>query len=165
MFISILWHIERVKYLRWHERYAEVASAYLDVQLWAKSNTANDALFMPDPTHYYGWRDFSERSSFGNLREWGYSSSAYNSDSELYFEGEKRLAEFGFDIMEENRETLIKSYKNFRKTFYGMKAERLNDLSSKYKIDYVIMNKKYHKNKFGELDVAYENKYYIVYKF
>ena len=101
------------------------------VQLWAKNNTANDALFMPDPTHYYGWRDFSERSSFGNLRDWGYSSFAYNSDYEIYLEGKKRLAEFGFDIMEENRSILRKSYANFRNTFYGMKAEQLNALSSK----------------------------------
>ena len=163
--LSALWYLESNKYLRWHNQYAKVASSYLDVQLWAKNNTANNALFMPDPTHNYGWRDFSERSSFGNLREWGYASFAYNSDYEIYLEGKKRLAEFGFDIMEENLSVLKKSYVNFRQTFYGMKAEQLSALSSKYKIDYVIMNKEYLKNKIDAFNVAYENECYIVYKF
>ena len=67
--------------------------------------------------------------------------------------------------MEENLSILKKSYVNFRQTFYGMKAERLNALSSKYKIDYVIMNKKYYKNKIDAFNMAYENECYIVYKF
>jgi hypothetical protein len=163
--LSALWHLESNKYLRWHNQYAKVASSYLDVQLWAKNNTANNALFMPDPTHYYGWRDFSERSSFGNLREWGYASFAYSSDYKTYVEGNKRLMEFGFDIMEENLKILIKSYVNFRKTFYTMNEEQLSELSRNYKIDYVVMNKKYHKNKFDAFTVTYENKYFIAYKF
>jgi len=165
MCLTTVWYLERAQYLRWHNRYAEVASAYFDVQLWAKSNSANDALFMPDPTHYYGWRDFSERSSFGNLREWGYGAIAYNPDVKVYREGIKRMREFGFDITEDDLKILKKSYKNFRKTFYTMNTEQLNKLSRKYKIDYVVMNKKYQKNKFPAFTVAYENKNYIVYKF
>lgn len=163
--LSALWYLESNKYLRWHNQYAKIASSYLDVQLWAKNNTANNALFMPDPTHYYGWRDFSERSSFGNLREWGYCAIAYNPDFKLYQEGLKRMRAFGFDITEDNLKILKKSYKNFRKTFYTMNTEQLSELSRRYKIDYVIMNKKYHKNKFDAFNMAYENEYYIVYKF
>ena len=54
---------------------------------------------------------------------------------------------------------------NFWKTFYTMNEEQLSKLSRNYKIDYVVMNKKYHKNKFDAFTVIYENKYYIVYKF
>ena len=43
---------------------------YLETQRWAKGHTPKAALFLVDPTIYYGWRDFSARSSFGNVREW-----------------------------------------------------------------------------------------------
>ena len=72
--VSAVWYLERVKYLKWHDRYAETASSYLDVQMWAKGNTPYDALFMPDPAHGYGWRDFVDSSSFGSLMEWGFAS-------------------------------------------------------------------------------------------
>jgi len=54
--------------------------------------------------------------------------------------------------------------RELRKVFYGMKATELEALSRKYQIDYVVMNKRYHKNKFNDVKTAYENKHYIVYK-
>jgi len=171
--VSTVWYLSRDHYLAWHSRYHDRASSYLDVQLWAKNNTPHDALFMPDPTHYYGWRDFSERSSFGNLREWGYCVIAYNPDYKLYQEGKKRMREFGLDIKGITEEDLKQSKtfiygeklsRDVRRTFYDMKAEQLTTLSLKYNIDYVIMNKRYHKNRFEAFKVAYENEYYVVYR-
>jgi len=54
--------------------------------------------------------------------------------------------------------------RDVRRTFYDMKAEQLTTLSLKYNIDYVIMNKRYHKNRFEAFKVAYENEYYVVYR-
>ena len=172
--LSAVWYLERNKYVRWHKRYAGIASAYLDVQLWAKNNTAKDALFMPDPSHHYGWRDFSERSSFGNLREWGYTNITYNPDYSTYQEGLKRMKEFGID-MEIISEEILKNSKAFiygqklaediRMFFYSMNSKNLRAISSKHKIDYFIMKKKNQKVFFDDFEVVYENKFYIVYKF
>ena len=171
--LSAVWHLESDKYLGWHNWRSRIATSYLDVQLWAKNNTAINTLFMPDPSHSYGWRDFSERSSFGNLREWGYCAIAYNPDYKIYQEGIKRMKEFGIDMGKvtdkelNNSKTFIYGQKlaeDIRVTFYNMKAEQLRAISNKYKIDFIILNKKYHKHKFKVFKVAYENKYYVVYR-
>jgi hypothetical protein len=171
--LSVLWYIERDRYFYWHNRYGKIASSYLDVQSWARKNTPVDSLFMPDPAHYYGWRDFSERSSFGNLREWGYSIIAYTSDRLAYEEGLKRMREFDIDIDMiteddlKNRKLFIYGKdlsKKVREVFYRMKSADFMSLSRKYGLDYIVMNKKYHEGKFDDLKIAYENKHYIVYE-
>jgi hypothetical protein len=173
MSLSIVWYAERNQYLSWYNRYYKIASSYLDVQLWAKKNTLQHSLFMPDPTHHYGWRDFSERSSFGNLREWGYCAIAYNPTYKVYREGIRRMREFGIDIdiINEkdvrNPESYIYGQKLTRYlgiTYYDMKAERLRALSEKYKIDYLIMEKRRQKYQFKQFTVVYENEHYIVYR-
>ena len=172
--LSIVWILERDEYKRWHKRYSEIASSYRDVQLWARKNTPVDSLFMPDPSHHYGWRDFSERSSFGNLREWGYCAIAYNPDYKLYQEGLKRMQEFGIDLESIGEEDIINSAtfiygsklaNDIRAMFYAMTAEQLRRISDKYGVDYIVMNKKYHKDKFNELKVDYENENYVIYTF
>ena len=175
--LSTVWYLERDKYLRWHNQYAEVAQSYLDVQLWAKKNTPTDALFMPDPSRSYGWRDFSERSSFGNLREWGYCAIAYNPDANVYREGIERMRNFEIDAEKVSNRDLRESKtsiygqklnKDIRATFYNMRAEQLKEISNKYKIDYVIMNRKYHKpaqqaDLLKKFRVVYMNDHFIVF--
>jgi hypothetical protein len=139
--IVLVGYVERDKYIRWKRRFGIVYSDYFYTQVWAKSNTRKDALFMTDPTHYYGWRDFSERSSFGNLREWGYSGIAYHNDKEVYQEGIKRLEEFGIDINIISDENLRKSKwrvyghelsKVARDVFYDMSAVDFKFFRRKY---------------------------------
>lgn len=169
--LSTVWYHERNQYLRWHNSYSKIASSYLDVQLWAKDNTPTDALFMPDPSHYYGWRDFSDRSSFGNLREWGYCAIAYNPDFKTYREGIKRMREFGISVEGVKDEdfkkmgTFIygqKLNKELRKVFYSMNADELRALAKKYEIDYVVMKKKYITQPIN-LPITYKNEHYIVF--
>ena len=147
----------------------------MDVQLWAKDNTPADALFMPDPSHYYGWRDFSERSSFGNLREWGYTSIAYNPDKKMFEEGLKRMKELGVDIskitMADIKEFTSVPYfykfDNVRKNYNNMSDSQLQTLSEKYGIDYFIINKNLRKASpqklFGKFRIAYSNDSFFVF--
>jgi hypothetical protein len=83
------------------------------------------------------------------------------------------MREFGIDIEKvtdrdlQESKTMIygqKLARDIRRIFYDMRAERLTNLSNKHSIDYVIMNKKYHKNKFVVFKVAYENDHYILYR-
>jgi hypothetical protein len=169
--LSAVWLVESDKYTRWYNRNHERAASYMDLQLWVKNNTEVDALFMPDPTHYYGWRDFSERSSFGNLREWGYSGIVYRSEKSVYDEGVRRIKEFGIDIGKIGLE-VIRDYPDFpysdvltgevRKKYYQMDHEKLLDLATRYGIDYFIMEKSYMTIPVRLIPV-YENEHFIIF--
>jgi len=175
--LSIVWYLARGEYLRWHSRKAMVALDFLDVQKWASGNTAVDALFMVDPGHHYGWRDFSKRSSFGNSREWGFTSLAYTSNQKNYHEGVQRLKEFGVDIERISVDDIrnseyspysVKIRRTIRKTFYAMSPTRLQEICNKYGIDYVVMQKRIlqarQKSKLlDKFKIAYENDYYVVF--
>jgi len=151
-------------------RLGEAAAAwcreYKSAQLWARENTPANALFLVDPTIYYGWRDYSRRSSFGNLREWLYTSWCYSSDYEHCQEGLRRVAAFGIDV---------DGYLRWRPPLAGFHAlsEELGrrfstatdelrlDLASRYGIDYMVIGR-------GpgvrptRLPVVYENRSFLI---
>lgn len=142
--------------------------AYLNAQLWAKENTDPTALFMVDPTIYYGWRDFSQRSSFGNMREWLHTSWLYDSKKNNYEEGLRRTAEFGispFDYLHESPPLLgfDKLDRDMGNRFYSYDVDWFERMSKKYVIDYVVMKKERITNRL-HLPVAYENDFFIIYK-
>ena len=132
---------------------------------------------MPDPAHKYGWRDFSERSSFGTFREWGYCAILYNSDYKVYQEGIRRMKEFGVDIEKITEEDLGKSNsmvyrsklnKDTRLSYYNMSVNRLQKLCKEYSIDYFIMNRAYLKlshllSLFEKFKIAYVNNHFLVF--
>jgi len=144
------------------------------VQLWARDNTDIESLFMPDPSHSYGGRDYSIRSSFGSLREWGYTGIAYLGNYTAYEDGRQRMNEFGIDIdsvTDEDLKTCTtftygqKLVRDIRKKYYSMSSSELLALADKYGIDYIIMNKKYlEPSSVLDMDIAYENDGFIVYK-
>ena len=144
-----IWLIQRDDYLRWQNRYSNIASSYMNVQLWAKNNTASDALFMPEPTHYYGWRDFSARSDFGNHREWGYASIAYNPDQKRFKEGLKRMKALGLNISRISIENIMNSssfpysselHNSLQNYYYNMNVNELEGIINEFGINYVIFN-------------------------
>ncbi len=161
----------------WNKKHRNISKNYLDVQLWAKDNTSNKSLFMPDPTHYYGWRDFSQRSSFGNFREWGYCGIAYTSDLFSYKEGLKRMKAFGVGIEKVTYKEMADSEsvpywrvlnKVVRQNYYNMPSNKLKQICEEYKIDYFIMNRKYLSEEranslFSFAKIAYENDNYKVF--
>jgi hypothetical protein len=181
IFLSIIalgsvYHVHRSEYLRWHVRNARIAMDYLEVQMWAKKKTAVDALFMTDPLIHYGWRDFSERSSFGNYREWGYSTIVYRSNYESYREGLQRIREFGVELEKIELDD-IKKNKSFpystkfrgtiRRSYYKMNASALENMCEKYGIDYVVMKRRMiastHKLKLlKRFKIVYQNNNFIV---
>lgn len=143
--------------------------AYLNAQLWAKENTVPAALFMVDPTIYYGWRDFSQRSSFGNLREWLHTSWLYDSKKNNYDEGLRRAAEFGYSPPEYlNEFPPLKGFdkidKDMGDRFYSYDADWFRRMAKKYSLDYIVMKKERVKNRLL-LPVAYENDFFVIYKF
>jgi len=154
----------------WKAIYGDRANAYYNTQIWAKENTTIDSLFLVDPSQCYGWRDFSQRSSFGCIREWGYTVLAYLSSNSKYEIGKTRFRYFGVDIdniTDEDVATL--RYKRcgqgvastIRKNFYSMSLEQLSQITHKEYIDFIVLNKAYIQNDL-EWPIAYENDHYLV---
>lgn len=146
-----------------------LGEAYLNAQLWAKENTAPAALFLVDPTIYYGWRDFSQRSSFGNMREWLHTSWLYDSKKNNYDEGLRRAAEFGYSPPEYLNESpplngFGKIDKDVGNRFYSYDADWFREMAKKYSLDYIVMKKERIKNRLL-LPVAYENEFFVIHEF
>lgn len=146
-------------------------NAYKDVQLWAKNNTSHDALFLIDPTIAYGWRDFSQRSSFGTLNEW-YKTGWLYSGSKINFQnGIERGKLFGIDKLIPNRslkpareEFINKSYSQALKVFYLSSGKVVANISENNNIDYIVADKVKAPN-FGKIlawKIAFQNKFYSV---
>ena len=144
------------------------AADYLAVQRWARSTTASGALFMVDPTLYYGWRDFSRRSSFGSLREWLHTSWLYDSRVSTYEEGVKRFGEFAIDIAPYKQvRPSIEGYHrltdDLRQIFYGKDADWFVGLQEKYGIDYLVVLAK-HMTQVYPFDKVFANSTFEVYQ-
>ncbi|MDP3163924.1 MAG: hypothetical protein Q8N06_00540 [Hydrogenophaga sp.] len=146
-----------------------MGEAYLSAQLWAKENTASTALFLVDPTIYYGWRDFSQRSSFGNMREWLHTSWLYDSKRDNYDEGLRRAAEFGYSPPDYlNESPPLKGFDKIDAVvgarFYSSDADWFRALAKKYSLDYIVMKKERVKARLL-LPVAYENEFFVIHQF
>lgn len=146
-----------------------LGEAYLSAQLWAKQNTPPTALFLVDPTIYYGWRDFSQRSSFGNMREWLHTSWLYDPKRSNYDEGLRRAAEFGYSPPDYlNESPPLKGFDKIDAVvgdrFYSYDAEWFRGLAKKYSLDYMVMKKERVKNRLP-LPVVYENEFFLIHEF
>jgi len=172
---SIVYFLNRSEYLLWKGGAGEISRSYLEVQLWAKNNTSKESLFLIDPAHSYGWRDYSERSSFGNLREWTYTIICYNPDFQLLQRGLQRLREFGIELSNISEQDLkrdrsllrgAKLTEDIRHAFYTMSDDRLKELCSKYQIDFIVFGKQFIKKEYDPavFKREFENKYYLILK-
>lgn len=152
-----------------NETYINRAKAFKNVQLWAKRHTPKEALFMLDSAMSYGWRAFSERASFGTLREWIHVAWLYNSDYRTYREGLQRFGEFGIDIESPKYHVAprLKQFKLLRKDirerFYSFDEAWFRRMARKYGIDYIVMRNRYIKHPL-RFEKVYNNDYFTVFK-
>ena len=146
------------------------AKAYLEVELWAKGHTQPGTLFAPDPAHAYGWREYSERPSFGSVREWLYAGWAYNSRADIFREGLARFAFIGMNLDEATeRERMEPDYGksalliDVQNKYYNLPARWFWEASRRYHIQYFVLDKSLAGNIEG-LTTVYENQFYSVRK-
>jgi hypothetical protein len=161
-------------YYKWHTKSYDFSSSFRDAQIWAKENSPNSALFLTDPSQCYGWRDFSQRSSFGCYRDWGYASITYSPELQIYLEGKRRLALFGVDLDTiSNQDVADLNYgiggniiqKTINQNFHTMSEGDFTILAEKNGINYVVMKKTKQRKKFPSLLLAYSNDHFNIYKF
>jgi uncharacterized protein with PQ loop repeat len=145
------------------------AQDYKEVQLWAKNNTAKDALVMVEPSIAYGWRAYSQRSSFGTPREHYLMSWIYNGDVNAFNEGQKRLAIYDMDVRH-----IIAEHPIAPATVISDKASNeFNAISrdefhlrviASYGVDYFVFEKSRLKQAYDtkKWQAMYENAHFIV---
>jgi hypothetical protein len=160
-------------YARYDSSGYDLARGNMEVQLWLKHNTPEDAVFLADPWRKRGWREFSERSSFGNIYEWAHTSLLYADDYDVYTEGVRRAKLFGFsfdDYLELDLSSEASTGELGRgiiagvlENFLAYSGEELIQLLYDNNISYLILESKI-ANKFTiSLEPAYQNKWYVVY--
>ncbi len=145
-----LWQSRAIHNDKWISRHAENARYYLETQYWARENTKIDALFLTSPKGESAWRQYSRRSAFGTIREWGFTSIFYNLDQQTYNEGLHRLSLFGvvpFSISEyQAKNPPGANWSNRLNTiaaqhFEKMTIDDLSSLRDDYQIDYLVLDK------------------------
>lgn len=148
-----------------------LGSDYLDVQLWARSQTQPGSVFMVEPTMSYGWRQYSQRPSFGTMREWLYAGWIYRSDLALLTEGLRRVGLFGVSQKDLQKYAWTmpraKAYaeltSSVRSAYNNLDAKALTQLSRENGIAYFVFNRSF-RTDVSELDVVYQNDSFAVVK-
>ena len=150
------------------QTYRAFGSSYLEAQNWARNRTPEQSLFLVDPTIYYGWRDFSERSSFGNLREWLHTSWLYDSRFDRYQEGLRRFGEFGITL-DPYLALPVSHLLGFRKLtsdiskrFYELDEKWFLGVQERYGVTHVVMRKDGVARDYPFVR-AFENEHFVVF--
>jgi len=144
------------------------ATAFLQAQEWARSNTPPDALFMVDPTYSYSWRDMAERPSFGSLRDWLYAGWGYNTRASVMKEGLSRARWLGLDLDRYlSAKNVTAAYSEMgedtKRLYNTMSEARLAETAARYRISYFVFDRQNMK-KLPHLPIAFENSRYVVFK-
>ncbi len=172
LIVVLLWHgVGR----NWHAHpnvSQTEAQAYLDAQKWARNNTPQHALFMPDPAHAYGWKDYSRRASYGNIRDWTHTVLCYRSDASKFTEGIRRARRLGVDpelylaraVATSNIYPgcveYAKMYQDIRSAYYRMSGADLINLARDEGIDYFVFQLKYVNQL--QLKSVYQNAHFAI---
>lgn len=120
--------------------------AFKSAQIWASKNSSRKSLFLVDPTIYYGWREFSKRSSFGNLREWLHTSWLYDSSEENYTEGLRRFQSFGLSIEKYIEKPGLRNFfklnNDFKERFYSLPSSIQLKIIKNFNVDFFVIQRK-----------------------
>jgi hypothetical protein len=146
------------------------AMSFLSVQEWASRNTTPESVFMLDPVLSYAWRQYSQRPSFGTLREWLYAGWIYNTDPDVMNEGIRRAGLLGIDAGDFKPapgQSISDAYGNLvakaRDAFTGMDKETLDRFAVENNISYFVF-KRDTRADLSDLNVPFENERYVVVK-
>ncbi|QWG14871.1 hypothetical protein KMZ29_09545 [Bradyrhizobium sediminis] len=141
------------------------AEDYMAAQQWAHDNTSVGTLFMPDPAHFYGWREVSLRPSFGNLREWMYTSWLYNTQKPVFDLGVARLRSLGLEIgsylqTSDPQADASRLVNDVRQAYYSLTENDLVRMQKEFHIGYFV----FEKNRRSDipLHIVYENANFLI---
>jgi hypothetical protein len=140
-----------------------------EMQQWYKNNTSKFDLIMLNPDyHGGGWRDISERASFGTTTEWLHNAWLYDSKFKLFQEGVRRFSLLGLNpenyFSLSRNEAVRKIRLDTINAYYNKKHEWFKKMSKEENIKYFTFEKAYMKKNKYNLYCPYENKDYVICK-
>jgi hypothetical protein len=133
-------------------------SAWLDVQNWAKNNTAKDAMFITPPQevglYQPDWRVFSERGTVASL----YDLFEIALKPEYYPIWKPRFQSLAPGALEKFQDNFFENKEITRKAFNDLKKDQFLNIAAEYNATYLVTERK------SDLDlpVAYENDQYSI---
>lgn len=134
--------------------------ASYDVQMWARTHTPKDAIFITPPTPWIfydlEWRVVSERSTVTHLGE--LAEAAFSPDYIAYWK--PRFESVAPGALEKFRGDVFENKKIVTQAYYDLSANDLNRIAQKYGASYLVVEKP-HEYNFQEV---FENSGYRVYK-
>jgi len=140
------------------------------VQEWARDSTPPGSVFMMDPVQPYAWRQYSQRPSFGTLREWLYSGWIYNTRPETLDEGLRRAGLLGIsrrDLEPAPGQAGAEHYSAIvakaRSAYAAMDAETLDQFAADNNISYFVFERASRAD-LTDLNVVFENEQFAVVK-
>lgn len=144
------------------------SKSFKEVQIWAREKTETNSLFLIDPSLTYGWVGFSERATFGNIRDWLIWSVAYSQNAKAFEEGNKRLNFFGLNLSDYiGFKVPINGYakmsNDVANIYYGFKNRELIYMQRVFGINFFVIEKQYQKQNYS-FEPVFENKHFVVYK-
>lgn len=168
MGFGVNWNVDhRIKrYSSLTPKRMAMADDYKKAQQWAKQNTRADALFMPDPTMNYSWKDYSHRSSFGTIREWIFLAWLYAPKQAYCEEGLRRFGEFGLSLENYTASNLrhkgwSRLVRDLGDRYYQFSDAKRKALADKYGIDYFVLLREKTLVP-SEFPIAFENSHFII---
>lgn len=134
---------------------------WVAVQLWAKTNTPKDALFVTPPERWWlfepDWRVFSERSTLVTLSEvleFAFTPEYTDSWKTRFSKvAPGALDQFGVDILESKRQT--------RDAYESLSDEQLQSLATEYNLSYIVVARP----RVLPFPLVYQNDSFSVYRF
>ena len=142
--------------------FSQKTNGYYQAQIWSKNNTNKDAIFFPDPTISYAWRDFSERNSFGTPREY-VTTWVYSQKNDVFQDAVNRLSIF-VDNPIDTMLSLDKSefINHISKIYYSSEIDLYNELVTEWEVSYFLWNKNYALPDFFEVIFETETHFILV---
>ncbi len=160
---GVLYANDKATQARWSH---PVAAAYREAQLWAKENTAHDALFMVDPCRTYGWRDFSGRPSIGTIREWYMTSWIYIDRFDLLQKGRAYAKSLGFDMEPFRNEPFgtPRICDAARKLYYDPTLAGQRRIAADHDVDFFMLEKAFADDWIAQMSArfAFENEHFAI---
>lgn len=134
-------------------------NTFNDVQLWAKTNTPKDTMFITPPEKFWiydtEWRVLSERSTVSTISE--LLEAAFDPNYIKYWK--PRFADVAPGALAQFKGNFYDNLLYTKQAYYSLSTNQLVTIARKYKATYIVIQKPYVHN----LPVAYENNDYLVY--
>ena len=148
------------------------AQDYYDVQVWVNQNSNKKDMFMIDPSITGGWLAFSNRSSFGNFRDWLVWTTTFSYNEKEFKLGVEKLIDLGINYQDYiGHDSRIQSNMIYHlmleekiiEEFYNLDISKLNFIIRKYDVDYIVYKKKLYNSKYDK-KIVFENTNFIILK-